>query len=580
MSIQPSARPAPQTAAPAAPVPVAETHAAAPAHQPASLRASVIVPVYNGEEGITRCLDALAQQSTPLADFEIIVVDDGSRDGTPDCVTAWCHAHPEMQVRLVRQENAGPAAARNHGARVAQAPLLLFTDGDCAPTAHWIQALSEPFDDPEVMGAKGTYLTRQTDLAPLFVQAEYEDRYDRMRDEDQIDFIDTYSAAYRRTVFLENDGFDAIFTTASVEDQEFSFRLAQKGYRLVFAPRAQVYHIHDTDLGEYVRRKYYIGYWKALLTRWHPERMVHDSHTPQVLKVQIVLLAGFLGLLPIALAGLWWPLFNWMWLLECLIAGLFLLTTLPFVGKLARRAPRLALVGPLMLSARALALGAGFLVGTIHFAGTLPGQRHPVIPGWKRMVKRGIDIVGALIGLLISIPVVAVAAVAIKLDSPGPVFYQQGRIGENGRPFHIVKLRSMVQDADARLDELVDLTALAEPVYKIPDDPRVTRVGRILRRTSLDEAPQFFNVLVGDMSLVGPRPEDARIVALYHDEHRRRLAVKPGMTGPMQVNGRGDLTLSKRLALELDYIDNYSLLHDLVLIARTFPALWRGHGAY
>jgi lipopolysaccharide/colanic/teichoic acid biosynthesis glycosyltransferase len=202
------------------------------------------------------------------------------------------------------------------------------------------------------------------------------------------------------------------------------------------------------------------------------------------------------------------------------------------------------------------------------------------MPGWKRAVKRSVDIVGALIGLLISCPLILIAAIAIKLDSPGPIFYSNTRIGENGHPFRMMKLRSMVQDAEERLGELIDLSELSEPVYKLRDDPRVTRVGRWLRRTSLDETPQFFHVLVGHMSLVGPRPEDAKVVALYEDYHRRRLAVKPGMTGPMQVSGRGDLSLSERLCLELDYIEHYSLWRDFQIILRTLPAVLRGDGAY
>jgi cellulose synthase/poly-beta-1,6-N-acetylglucosamine synthase-like glycosyltransferase len=244
------------------------------------------------------------------------------------------------------------------------------------------------FHDPEVIGAKGAYLTAQTHLTPLFVQAEYEDRYERMKSLRQIDFIDTYSAAYRREIFLENGGFDTIFTTASVEDQEFSFRLAQKGCQLVFIPQAQVVHIHDTNLWEYGRRKYFIGFWKALLTRWHPERMVEDSHTPQVLKLQIVLCALMVGLLPLTLAGTFSLSLRWSWL-GFGLAGLgFLGATAPFVDKLARRSWRLALFGLLMLFVRALALGSGFLIGTIHFAGVLPGAHRSVIPGWKRLVKR------------------------------------------------------------------------------------------------------------------------------------------------------------------------------------------------
>ncbi len=543
------------------------------------LLCSVIVPVYNGATTITRCLDALAKQNIEAA-YEMIVVDDGSHDATATIVKQWMTDHPQHYVHLVQQANAGPAAARNHGAQVAQAPLLLFTDADCAPLPNWIEALTAVFQDANVIGAKGAYLTTQSALVPRFVQAEYEDRYDRMRNQVQIDFIDTYSAAYRRAVFLENGGFDVIFTTASVEDQELSFRLAQKGYRLVFAPQAQVLHLHDSSLWEYGRRKYYIGYWKALLTRWHPERMVQDSHTPQVLKVQIVLLALLIGGLPFAVAGLFWSPLDWVWLLIGLLLLGFVITTLPFLGKLAQKSWALALLGPVMLAVRALTLGSGFLFGTIHFAGVLPGARQPVIPGWKRLVKRLLDIGGALMGLGLSIPLVAVAALAIKLDSPGPIFYWQVRIGENGRPFRIVKLRSMVNNAEEWLTELIKLDELPEPVYKIANDPRITRVGKMLRRTSLDEAPQFYNVLIGEMSLVGPRPEEAQIVALYRDQERRRLAVKPGLTGPMQVSGRGDLKLAERLTLELEYIDHYSLLRDIQILLRTVPAILRGHGAY
>lgn len=548
--------------------------------QSETLLCSVIVPVYNGAGVIERCLNALAAQTVAPERYEVIVVDDGSTDDTAAVIDCWRRAHPRLQLTLLSQANAGPAAARNRGAAAARAPLLLFTDADCAPTPTWIEAMTAPFADPDVAGAKGAYVTEQTGLVPRFVQAEYEDRYDRMAGQAQIDFIDTYSAAYRRAIFLENNGFDPIFTTASVEDQEFSFRLAQKGYRLVFAPAARVSHLHDSGVREYFRRKYYIGFWKALMIRWHPERMVQDSHTPQVLKVQIVMLAALIALAPLALLGLIWPPLNWLWAAVAATALLFLLTTLPFVRKLARRSPALALIGPPMLVVRALALGSGYLIGTIHFAGTPPGARQPVISGWQRLVKRTIDIVGALIGLTISIPLVAIAAIAIKLESPGPVFFWQVRIGENGRPFRIVKLRTMVADAEARLPELVDLEHLEEPAFKLKNDPRVTRVGRILRRTSLDEAPQFYNVLRGEMSLVGPRPEEERIVRLYQDHHRKRLAVKPGMTGPMQVNGRGDLSFAERLQMELDYIEHYSLRKDFEILLRTFPVIIRGNGAH
>lgn len=542
------------------------------------LRCSVILPVQDDAATITRCLDGLARQTADLTTFEILVVDAGA--GAREQVSAWQGRHSGVKLRYLRLsgEPQSLAAARNLGVQQAQAPLVLFADADCAPNPQWVQAMLRAFDDERVVGVRGAFRTEQKGLTPRFVQAEYEDRFDRARQRDQIDFIDNYSAAYRRDVFLTNGGFDTAF--GACEDQEFSFRLAEKGYRLVFAPEAVVTHLHDTRLLDYMRRKYAQGFWKAPLTQLHPDRMVQDTHTPQVLKLQIVLVFLMLALLPLGLLGLWWPPLDWLWLVEGVLASLFLLSAAPFLVKLARRSWGLAAAGPLMLACRALALGGGYLAGTVHFAGALPGARRPVIPGWKRFVKRCIDIAGALIGLAITIPFVAVAAVAIKLDTPGPIFFGQVRIGENGRPFRIFKLRSMVRDAERQLDALVDLQALGDqPAFKLTNDPRVTRVGRILRRTSLDEAPQFYNVLRGDMSLVGPRPEEERVVALYSDYHRRRLAVKPGLTGPMQVNGRGNLPFSERLQLELEYIEHYSLRRDLSILLRTVPVLLHGKGA-
>ncbi len=314
--------------------------------------------------------------------------------------------------------------------------------------------------------------------------------------------------------------------------------------------------------------------------RWHPERMVQDSHTPQTLKVQMALGAALTALGVLSLAATWIKGLRWAWWGAALTAALFTATGLPFLAKLARRSTRLALLGPVMILVRALALGAGYAAGTLHFAGTLPGVRWPVIPARQQAIKRGMDIAGALLGLMISLPAMIVAAVAIKLDTPGPVFYRQVRIGENGRPFRILKLRSMVDGADRHVEELAHLHELPEPMFKLSPDPRVTRVGRVLRRISLDEAPQFLNVLRGEMSLVGPRPEEEHVVALYTDHQRRRLAVKPGMTGPMQVEGRGALHFSERMRLELDYIDHYSLWRDVKILLRTLPAMVCGDGAF
>lgn len=210
----------------------------------------------------------------------------------------------------------------------------------------------------------------------------------------------------------------------------------------------------------------------------------------------------------------------------------------------------------------------------------LVGLRDPAIDGFDRVVKRVFDLVLSLLTLLILWPVMLIVALAIKLDSPGPALFIQERVGENGRPFRMVKFRSMVLDADEALDPVSEADGASSPYRKSPDDPRVTGVGRFIRRTSLDELPQLFNVLRGDMSLVGPRPELPRLVAHYESWQRRRFAVPPGITGWWQVNGRSDRMMHQHTEDDLYYIQNYSPLLDVQILWRTIGVVVRGHGAF
>ena len=196
------------------------------------------------------------------------------------------------------------------------------------------------------------------------------------------------------------------------------------------------------------------------------------------------------------------------------------------------------------------------------------------------LLKRALDVTVALVALVVLAPLMIPIALAIKLDSSGPVFFTQLRAGQNGRPFRIRKFRTMISDAESQLPELVPFDALRDPMFKLPADPRVTRVGRFLRRTSLDELPQLANVLNGQMSLVGPRPEQVELVDRYAPDQLFRLAVRPGLTGPMQVYGRGRLTFEERLAVERDYIENLSLGRDLRILALTMSAVASGRGAF
>ncbi|HVW48618.1 MAG TPA: sugar transferase [Solirubrobacterales bacterium] len=201
-------------------------------------------------------------------------------------------------------------------------------------------------------------------------------------------------------------------------------------------------------------------------------------------------------------------------------------------------------------------------------------------PRSTQAMKRAMDVIVSGLLLILVSPILLLASLAILVDSGLPIFFRQRRAGKDGEPFTMLKFRTMVADAEERLGELIDLSKLDEPAFKIPDDPRVTRVGKFLRRTSIDELPQLINVLRGEMSLVGPRPEEEAVVALYDERQRGRLAIKPGLTGPMQVYGRGDLTFEERLAMERDYLDNLSLLTDLQILIRTPRAIMRGEGAY
>jgi exopolysaccharide biosynthesis polyprenyl glycosylphosphotransferase len=194
--------------------------------------------------------------------------------------------------------------------------------------------------------------------------------------------------------------------------------------------------------------------------------------------------------------------------------------------------------------------------------------------------KRVTDCVVSAVGLVLLSPLMLVIAVLVRLDSKGPALFSQLRAGRHGKPFMMVKFRTMCHDAEARITEVISPDELSEPMFKLRRDPRVTRIGRFLRRTSLDELPQLFNVLRGDMSLVGPRPEELWLVERYDETQGFRLQMRPGLTGPMQVHGRGELNFQERTAVEREYVENYNLQKDVQILLRTGRAIFRSEGAY
>lgn len=210
----------------------------------------------------------------------------------------------------------------------------------------------------------------------------------------------------------------------------------------------------------------------------------------------------------------------------------------------------------------------------------LIGVKPVSISGWNLALKRAMDVVVASLGLILLSPLLLIIAAVIRLDSPGPAVFEQTRIGRAGRPFTLFKFRSMHQGAESEKELLSDLNEAAGPIFKIKDDPRRTKLGQLLRRTSLDEFPQLYNVLRGEMSLIGPRPALPSEVERYQEWHKKRLQTWPGITGLWQVSGRSDLTFDEMVLLDIYYVENWSLLLDLRIALKTIPALLLGTGAY
>ncbi len=199
---------------------------------------------------------------------------------------------------------------------------------------------------------------------------------------------------------------------------------------------------------------------------------------------------------------------------------------------------------------------------------------------WSVLVKRVLDFCVSLVLLVVFTPLFCVAALLIKATSPGPVFFIQERVGLNKRRFHLYKFRTMIPDAEQKLSRLAHCNEVSGPVFKIRDDPRITPIGKFLRKTSIDELPQLINVLKGDMSLVGPRPLPLRDYGGFNqDWHRRRFSVRPGITCLWQINGRSSIPFEKWMELDMQYIDQWSLWLDLQILAKTIPAVVRGSGA-
>lgn len=316
---------------------------------------SVVIAARNAAHTLGDTMKALAAQDLDGLTCEVIVVDNGSTDDTAEVAESY-------GATVVRHATPGPAAARNAGLAVARGAIICVTDADCRPVPGWLEAISRPLrEDPGVTASKGAYLCEQPELVARFVQLEYEDKYDLLSGQGDIDFVDTYSAAYRREALVRCGGFDE--SARYLEDQELSFRLAEMGARMVFAPTALVYHLHASSVWSYATKKHKIGYWKAQVVRRYPNVAVKDSHTPQVMKVQMLLVLAAGVCVPVLAV---WP--------GAAAAGLgvasagFAASSVPFVRKAIGKDRAVAMAAPALLAVRAAALTTGYLRGTLDIA--------------------------------------------------------------------------------------------------------------------------------------------------------------------------------------------------------------------
>lgn len=327
------------------------------------IRVSVVVPVYNSSASLERLLLSLVRQ-TGNNDFEVVIVDDGSKDCPEKIVEKF---KPQLSLKfLMHQRNRGPAAARNTGIKAALGDIIVFTDADCAPEPDWLQKMVAPFADKEVTGVKGIYKTRQTDVWAQLAQLEFAERYELLESQSDIDFIDTYSGAYRRSDLLAVEGFSEDFVAADNEDVDLAFRVKKLGGRFVFVNDAAVFHTHREGLLNYAKLKFRRGFWRMKVYFNHPEKAIKDSYTPASLKAQLLLAI----LLPLAIFSksfrFWW---RTAWFFSCM----------PMLRISLGQRSFLAVLVPLFCLVRALSLITGMVAGIFRHLGPDSGSRQEAV---------------------------------------------------------------------------------------------------------------------------------------------------------------------------------------------------------
>lgn len=313
---------------------------------------SIIIPTYNAEKTIAQTSEYLLKQNYPKNQYEIIVVDDESTDDTIEIVKKF------KKVKIFKQTHKGPASARNLGAKHSKGNIFLFTDQDCIPDKNWIKYMVEPFKNPEIVGVQGTYKTlNKESLIARFAGYEIEQRHERMKKQKYIDFIGTFSAAYRKNIFLKLGGFDTCFKTASGEDPELSFKISKAGYKMVFQPKAIVHHRHPDTLFKFLKQKFLHGYWRIHLYKKHSGKVFRHTYTPGSLYFEIgtlglALILSLLGILRIV------PIMYGIFFF-----ALVFLLTLPFSFKVFEKDKIVGFLSPFIIILRNFSTGLGIICG-------------------------------------------------------------------------------------------------------------------------------------------------------------------------------------------------------------------------
>lgn len=532
---------------------------------------SAIIPARNEVHHLAGCIESILAGTYPPDRLELIVVDGMSEDGTRRVAERFAARHPT--VRVIDNPRRIQAAALNAGIRLSRGEVIFWAN---AHTVYGREFIARAVEHLEAYGADAVggrvvaHPRRNTLLGKAIARALSHPfgvgaSYSKTSTGEPRWFDAVFGGCYRREVFDRVGGFNEHLARGA--DMEFHRRLALAGGRLLLVPSIECTYYAHSDLRSFLRRNWDNGVWATLPFAYSPVMPVAWRH--------LVPLAFVGALTAAAVLGLVWAPARWAILA---LGGSYLATSLGVsaVTALAAQDLRYAAVMPVVFAAIHLPYGVGSLWGLLRAVRAGRGRRGPADPVGvaQEMLKRLFDTVVAAVMVAVLLPLFAVIAMLITLDSPGPVFHRGTRVGRGGQPFRIFKFRTMVPDAEQRGGPSTPR-----------DDPRITRVGRWLRRYNLDELPQFLNVLRGEMSIVGPRPEVPQYVARFTPEERQILAVRPGITdwATIWVRDEGRIlerspdperTYFERIwpekhRLALEYVRDHSLWVDLKIIAMT-----------